>query len=230
MTGIKNIAGRRYGKLIAVKLVGHDQHGRLLWRFKCDCGGGRDTAVNNLRATSSRGRCPRPRRDITGQRFGMLVAIGPVGRTKTRKVIIWAFHCDCGGEYRTTLDHLRYKGNCGCIPGGRVKHGHLIGGRRTKVYRAWKSMLNRCHCPTSRRWADYDGRGISVADEWRHSFANFFRDVGLPPSRFHSLDRIDVNGNYERSNCRWATIFEQANNRRDSNRIELLPTAVARLP
>ena len=79
-------------------------------------------------------------------------------------------------------------------------------------YRSWASMKSRCFSKTNRRYRDYGGRGITVCDRWKNSFEAFYLDMGPRPPGV-SLDRIDVNGNYEPGNCRWATMIEQNNNR-----------------
>jgi hypothetical protein len=83
---------------------------------------------------------------------------------------------------------------------------------RTSEYMIWASMKQRCYNKKSTNYPRYGGRGISVCKEWMDSFDNFIKDVGPRPSMDHSLDRINNNGNYEPSNCRWATRFQQARN------------------
>jgi hypothetical protein len=75
-------------------------------------------------------------------------------------------------------------------------------------------MRNRCYNPKNNRYKIYGGRGIKVCDEWLKSFKNFIDDIGRKPGPQYSIDRINVNGNYEPSNCRWATPEQQANNKR----------------
>ena len=87
-------------------------------------------------------------------------------------------------------------------------------------YRAWSSMLNRCENRNNRAYERYGARGIGVCERWR-SFRNFFQDMGERPSTDHSIDRIDNNGNYEPTNCRWATRLEQGRNKRNSRLVEL---------
>ena len=89
-----------------------------------------------------------------------------------------------------------------------------------KEYKSWDAMRQRCLCPTNRAYKNYGGRGIKICDEWQgvHGFANFLRDMGPRPENA-TLDRIDVNGNYEPSNCRWATPRQQAGNKRNNVKI-----------
>lgn len=84
----------------------------------------------------------------------------------------------------------------------------------TPEYMAWGNMIQRCTNPNYIYYSDYGGRGIAVCDRWRGSFQAFISDMGLRPTAEHSVERRDVNGNYEPSNCFWATKEEQANNTR----------------
>lgn len=159
-----------------------------------------------------------PIRDLTGVRFGLLTVLGIEDR---RRRVYWLCRCDCGGSRvvggsdltRGRADH------CGCLKGGRrrqaaTKHGEAANGRCSKEYNTWTGMIKRCEEPRTNSYKDYGGRGISVCLRWRGSFEDFLADMGRKPSFGHSLDRIDADGNYEPSNCRWATSAEQARNRR----------------
>lgn len=100
----------------------------------------------------------------------------------------------------------------------RIKHGEGSYANRSKEHIAWVSMRRRCSEPTAREYTHYGARGIKVCDRWSESFQNFLDDMGRAPSKMHSIDRKDVDGNYEPSNCRWASPKEQANNKRNTIR------------
>ena len=92
--------------------------------------------------------------------------------------------------------------------------GHTRGGVRSPEYVSWLSMLNRCFVPTHDAYPWYGGRGITVCDQRRHSFAAFLADMGIKPTPKHTIDRKDPDSNYEPGKCRWATWKEQAQTRR----------------
>lgn len=88
-------------------------------------------------------------------------------------------------------------------------------------FNSWSHMIQRCTNPSNKSYANYGGRGITVCQRWRESFENFYADMGPKPSPSHSLERIDVNGNYEPVNCRWATAAEQASNTRRNRFVQI---------
>jgi hypothetical protein len=159
--------------------------------------------------------------DITGQRFGRLVAVA------YEKPSRWLCHCDCGRE--TIVQQCSLRNNvtksCGCLRvelarSRATKHGYGRKRQRPAIYSCWVNMMTRCTNPNSSKWKDYGGRGISVCVRWRHSFESFLADMGEKPAGL-TLDRIDNDGNYEPSNCRWATPSEQ---RINSRRPQAMPS------
>lgn len=155
--------------------------------------------------------------DIKGKRFGMLTAVRYVGTNKYNQSR-WLCVCDCGAVKVITRTHLIDGKTVSC---GKHAKYTLHGQRHTRLYRIWLNMKNRCANPNDKHFDCYGGRRISVCEDWKSSFQNF-REWAIANgySDELTLDRIDVDGNYEPSNCRWSTRKEQANNKRTNVFIE----------
>lgn len=157
-----------------------------------------------------------------GMRFGRLLVIGkgnPRVSSAGNKRTTWICVCDCGSKCEINWSKLKSGAtkSCGCFHKEIINkprtHGFRMRGEKTKGYIAWASMKNRCTNQSCNKYPIYGGRGITYAERWE-SFECFISDMGEPIRHDLSLDRIDVNGNYEPGNCRWATPFEQSNNTR----------------
>lgn len=157
----------------------------------------------------------------TGQRFGRLSIVREGPRTAAGKRS-WVCRCECGNEVTIQQSNLT-TGNttsCGCYRvETTVERVRTHGQSQSPEYHAWVNMRARCFNPKSGFYPSYGGRGITVCDRWRDSFETFLADVGPRPSGDHSLDRIDVDGDYEPGNVRWATKEGQAQNKRDNRRV-----------
>lgn len=173
----------------------------------------------------------RQRIDITGARFAHLLIISFAGLARKKKAL-WLCRCDCGREKVILGESLRAGStrSCGCkkaewIAAKKRRHGQSGGAHgadSTREYQTWQAMKSRCLNRNNADYKNYGGRGIAVCERWL-SFENFFADMGKRPSRVHSLDRLDVNGNYEAANCRWATPQQQRDNQRPRFRRQIIP-------
>lgn len=165
-------------------------------------------------------------KDMTGERFGKLVAVAPVKRPgqKTR----WECKCDCG-EVTFPYRHSLVQGDsmsCGCANRGQnlvalnSRHGgaNRRTGRQPRLYRTWCGMKARCENPKAGMFDNYGGRGIKVCDRWQ-DFANFQADMGAGMAPGLSIDRIDNNGPYSPENCRWIPFALQARNTRTNRNV-----------
>ena len=156
--------------------------------------------------------------DLTGQRFGKLTVIKRAenkvelnGQIRTQ----FLCKCDCGKEMIVLSNSLKsgLTKSCGCLKGAPIKH-NLIG---TKIYKVYHGMKSRCYNPNTYNYKYYGGRGIKICDEWLTSFMNFYNwsmTNGYQESL--TIDRIDTDKDYEPSNCKWTTVKQQCNNRRNN--------------
>ncbi len=162
--------------------------------------------------------------DLAGEKFGRLIAVRRTGTSKSGYAL-WLCICDCGKTIVVRGNNLTSSNtkSCGCFQKDRTveintTHGHGKKGQRPKIYKSWHKMIQRCINPNHKAYHNYGGRGITVCKRWR-KFENFLEDMGEHPGKEYSIDRIDNNGNYCKSNCRWVTRKEQNRNKRNNHLI-----------
>ena len=136
--------------------------------------------------------------DLTGRKFGRLTVEHLSGRDHGQTV--WTCRCVCGNTKQI-------------VSGSLTRLRDAVGGRVTPELTSWMGMNNRCNNPRGQDYKDYGGRGIRICERWK-LYENFLADLGRKPSPRHSIDRIDVNGDYEPENCCWATPVQQRRNQR----------------
>lgn len=164
--------------------------------------------------------------DITGERFGRLTAIKRVGKDK-RNNVLWLCKCDCGNEVVRATSELKKRNNhsCGCLGKEHLtdmaKANITHGMSKSRLYGCYKGMMSRCYRQSDIHYKAYGGRGITVCDEWKND-SKAFIDWALTNGYSDDLtiERIDVNGNYEPSNCTWIPMSEQYDNKRQNVMIE----------
>jgi len=152
--------------------------------------------------------------------FSRLKVISEAETPKSGKTR-WNCICACSNT-KTVFGYALLSGSttsCGCYAKEmcsitNTTHGQAI--RETPEYMAWRNIIERCTNPNCESYPNYGGRGISICDRWRHSFENFFEDMGPKPSKKHTIDRENNEGNYDPCNCRWEIMLVQARNRRSN--------------
>ena len=158
--------------------------------------------------------------DMVGKVFGRLTVVAESNTWASGRRLVDC-QCSCG----VTVARRRVclvsgtTTSCGCYQKEQLaERNRTHGGTNTPEYKSWAGMLQRCNNPNHHAYANYGGRGIKV--DWG-TFEQFLQDMGDKPSPKHSIDRVDVNGNYSKNNCRWATDIEQNNNRRSNRPLTL---------
>jgi hypothetical protein len=166
--------------------------------------------------------------DLTGERFGRLVVLERVENSK-HNAAQWLCQCDCGKRIIANSNNLRtlHTSSCGCKRAETTsrflkKYNTKHGGCNERLYAVWQGIISRVTRPGNKRYTDYGGRGIKICDEWKDysvfrdwAYSNGYNENALYGKC--TIDRIDVNGNYEPSNCRWVDLKTQANNKRGTD-------------
>lgn len=234
MSNFIDLTGKRFGKLVVIRRTAdHCQPSgqkKRKWLCKCDCGKEIEVREDSLKTGNTKS-CGCSRKDYTdtriedlsGQRFGRLVATSFLKKkSKSGTVIYWKCQCDCGNE--TTVSHGKLKTghtkSCGCYRSDLGHSKKVI--KNQRIYNIWINMRQRCKNMNDINYKNYGGRGITIYKEWDEDFQKFYDwSIANGYSDELTIDRMNNNGNYEPSNCRWATQEIQQNNRRNNIRINI---------
>lgn len=166
-------------------------------------------------------------KDISGHRFTLWTVMGRCRRARNETVAYWVCRCDCGTIKSVNGGTLRrgLSKSCGCLRDEtfRETKTHPLKKAHPAEYATHARLFMRCNNKNSSDYKDYGARGISVCARWtgKEGFKNFMADMGPRPSQRHSIDRINVNGNYEPDNCRWATSKQQTRNYRRNRMVTI---------
>lgn len=222
MSRLKDLTGQKFGKLTVIKRhgtrVSPSGQKKAQWLCKCDCGNESIVDSRNLVSghtlscgCSKKGKI---RKNLIGKRFGKLVVV-ELDSIKDGESY-WRCECDCGNDVIVSRGHLKsgITKSCGCMHKEvMVKRNTTHGLTNTRLFKIWQGILNRCNNVHSKFYYRYGGRGIKVCDEWKDNFMSFYNwsmENGYKDDL--TIDRIEVNGDYEPNNCQWTTRKEQARN------------------
>ena len=230
MSKFKDLTGQRFGKLMVVSraddYIKPNGNKIIQWRCVCDCGNEVVVRGEYLRSGDTKSCGCLTSENLVGMKFGRLTVMDRESPKSKKAKGLWVCKCECGNVIKVNTSDLK-SGNttsCGCkrketLRQLRTKHGES----NTRLYNVWSDMKKRCYNTKNVDYKNYGGRGISVCDEWM-DFQNFYDwaiangyDETAPRGQC-TIDRINVDGNYEPENCRWVDRYIQMNNKRN-NRI-----------
>ena len=238
MARIKEPKDLKFGRLTVIDNLGYIYSGkqkRLNWLCRCQCGNVKKFIANNLLNGSSKScGCIKKERightatDLVGRKFGKLTVLSFARSQiiKNKSIFYWNVKCDCG-ELKIVIGSNLKSGStksCGCVIKEKAKQLGLNckthGYSGTRIYNCWIALIGRCTNKENVNYKWYGGRGINVCKRWFNSFESFRSDMGDMPENM-TIERVDNNGDYKPSNCRWATYMEQGKNKSNNVKIKV---------
>lgn len=234
MSKIVDITGNIYGKLKVRMLSQQRRHGKTAWVCDCECGNDVVVTGTALKTGNTRscGCLPRSQTkqipDYIGRKFNNLTVVSyDKDKSLIKKQRFWMCRCDCGNSDLISvsghkLTHNKVTRCYDCARKAATENRKTHGMKYTRMYSVWGGIKERCLNENAPDYYRYGGRGIKICKEWEEDFVSFY-DWAMKNEYSDNLtiDRIDVDGNYEPDNCRWATLKEQARNKRDTIYIEV---------
>lgn len=207
-----DLANKRFGRLVALRDVGSDRNKNRVWLCRCDCGSLVNVRAAELVKPTGTRSCGCIQNEKIGGRYGRLTVLHEVERRNGRR--LYRCQCDCGAETIVMGGNLKqgHVKSCGCLVYDN-HHNKTHGQKGTRLYRIWSGMKNRCSNSNLREYPQYGGRGITICDEWMafEEFYSWAKQSGYRDDL--TIERVDVNGNYEPANCKWIPLGKQALNR-----------------
>lgn len=220
---INDLTGKVFGRLTVTSLVWPKRKAYVQWNCKCTCGNEKVVASKHLVTGSVKScGCITNQEDLVGKRFSRVEVLSFHSKTPKGNHVRWNCICDCGKVMVVLGGNLKngHTNSCGCYRDERRSESHTKHGLSgTAEFVIWAGMRQRCNNPENTAYKRYGGRGIKVCRRW-DKFENFLSDMGKRPSPELSIDRINNNKGYSKSNCRWGTDEEQRRNKSNNRWIE----------
>ena len=219
-----DLTNKKIGNLLVIERDYEKSLKKPFWKCQCDCGNIKTISSAHLLNGQTKSCGCKNKKPLEGKKFGMWLVIEKMKKGPHKG--LWKCQCDCGNiGYVNSSNLINNKSkSCGCFQKKiTIKRLTTHNMTNTKLYRTYYGMKTRCYNKNDKRYKDYGGRGIILCDEWKNNFLNFYNwAISNGYEQSLTIDRIDNDGNYEPSNCRWVENKIQSNNRRNNIYFEFL--------
>lgn len=224
-----DLTGKKFGSLTVIK-EGEKHPKRKYWFCKCECGNTKEVDSWALRKGFAKtcGCHKVANEEMIGNKYGKLTVLKQINDLDKSKYFLC--RCDCGNEKEVTKGNLIHGlvKSCGCLLGKHLDEYRVNGANykhgltNSKIYNIWSGMKRRTTDPKQENYKNYGGRGITVCDEWLDDFQSFYDwSMNNGYKEGLSIERVDTNGNYDPSNCRWIEPIDQYYNKRNTVLVEI---------